>query len=98
MDEINTKIYNYYAIIDTTNVFPMYNLNYRCVDGVESRSELLIPSTQLGDGGVVMDSTKSFLTPSTKLDEGGVVMDITESRLFRGEPSPSGFHAMFTNL
>lgn len=68
------------------------------VDGVESRSELLIPSTQLGKGGVVMDSTKSFLTPSTKLDEGGVVMDITESRLFRGEPSPSGFHAMFTNL
>lgn len=76
----------------------MYNLNYRCVDDVESRSELLIPSTQLGEGGVVMDSTKSFLTPSTKLDEGGVVMDITESRLFRGEPSPSGFHAMFTNL
>lgn len=74
----------------------MYNLNYRCVDGVESRSELLTP--QLGDGGVVRDSTKSFLTPSIKLDEGGVVMDITESRLLRGEPSPSGLHAMFTNL
>lgn len=74
--------------------------NYRCVDGVGSRSilRLFTPSTQLDEGVVVEDSTNSFFTPTMQLDEVGIVMHIAESRLLRGEPPPCGLHAMFTNL
>lgn len=74
--------------------------NYRCVDGVGSRSilRLFIPSTQLDEGVVVEDSTNSFFTPTMQLDEVGIVMHIVESRLLRGEPPPCELHTMFTNL
>lgn len=56
------------------------------------------PLPQLDEGVVVEDSTNSFFNPAMQLDEVGIVMHIAESRLLRGELSPCGLHAMFTNL
>lgn len=87
------------AVLGCNNQYALM-CNYRCVDGVGSRSvlRLFTPSTQLDEGVVVEDSTNSFFTPTMQLDEVGIVMHIAESRLLRGEPSPCGLHAMFTNL
>lgn len=87
------------AVLGCNNQYALM-CNYRCVDGVGSRSilRLFIPSTQLDEGVVVEDSTNSFFTPTMQLDEVGIVMHIVESRLLRGEPPPCELHAMFTNL
>lgn len=87
------------AVLGCNNQYALM-CNYRCVDGVGSRSilRLFTPSTQLDEGVVVEDSTNSFFTPTMQLDEVGIVMHIVESRLLRGEPPPCELHAMFTNL